>query len=207
MIQRAEVISYQEIMRLYNSGDTEELQRYNTLYAKRANQRMVELEKHGFDSTAAYKRATDWLKEKSKFSAGQRFSRSKDMSAEDLKDQLVQEANFLRAQTSTRKGELERREHIFESLTTSNDKRGPVIEVPSGMDRDAFKQKFLDFLDDNAWDELKKHIYSQDILNEAGEAMAAGASIDDLTTALEEYKNGETNLDLLEIWENWTKIE
>lgn len=207
MIKRAEVPSYQEIMRLYNSGDEEGLRDLNTLLAKRANQRMTELEKYDLEGTAAYKRATDWLTEESKFSAGQRFSRSKDMSAEDLKDQLIQEANFLRAQTSTRKGEMERREHIFESLTTANEERGPVIEVPSGMDRDAFKKKFLEFLDDNAWDELKKHIYSQDILNEAGEAMAAGASIEDLSKALDEYHNGETNLDLLEIWENWTKIE
>lgn len=207
MIQRAEVISYQEIMSLYNSGNIEELQRYNTLYAKRANQRMVELEKHGFDNTAAYKRATDWLTEESEFSAGTRFSRSKAMTAEDLRDQLVQETNFLRAQTSTRKGELERRENIFNSLIKETDERGPVIDIPEGVDKDAFKKKFLEFLDDNAWDELKKHIYSSDILNEAGEAIAAGASIEDLNKAMSEYQSGESELDLLEIWENWTKIE
>lgn len=204
MIQRAEVPSYQEIMRLYHSGDIEGLRKMNTLLAKRANQRMSELEHYDMEGTAAYKRATDWLEEKSPYSAGQRFSRSSKMSAEDLKNQLVQEANFLRAQTSTRRGEMERREHIFESLT-EGDK--PIIEVPEGEDRDSFKKKFLEFLDDDAWSELKKHIYTSDILDQAGEAIAAGASIDELNQAIKDYKDGVSPLDYDEIWANWTKIK
>lgn len=204
MIQRAEVPTYQEIMGLYNSGDIEGLRKMNELLAKRANQRMSELERYDLEGTAAYKRATDWLESKSDFSAGQRFSRSKKMDADDLKDQLIQEANFLRAQTSTRKGEMERRENIWQSLTSGED---PIVDVPEGEDMDAFKQKLLEFLDDDAWAELKKHIYTSDILDEAGEAIAAGASIDELNQALKDYKDGVSPLDYDEIWQNWIKID
>lgn len=204
MIQRAEVPTYQEIMGLYNSGDIEDLRKMNELLAKRANQRMSELERYDLEGTAAYKRATDWLESESDFSAGQRFSRSKKMNAEDLKDQLIQEANFLRSQTSTRKGEMERRENIWQSLTSGED---PIVDVPEGEDMDAFKQKFLEFLDDDAWAELKKHIYTSDILDEAGEAIAAGASIDELNQALKDYKDGVSPLDYDEIWQNWIKID
>ena len=207
MIQRAEVPTYQEIMNLYRSGDIEGLREMNTLLAKRANQRMAELERYDLEGTGAYKRATDWLETKSKFSAGQRFSRSKKMDAKDLKDQIVQEANFLRAQTSTRKGEMERREKIFQSLTQGIGNGAPAITVPEGEDLDSFKKKFLEFLDDDAWAELKKHIYTSDMLDEAGEAMAAGASIDELNQALADYNAGISDLDYDEIWQNWIKVD
>ena len=203
MIERSPVPSYQEIMSLYRSGNIDALRDMNTLLAKRANQRMIELERYDME-TAAYKRATDWLENNSQYSAGQRFSRSKKMSAEDLKDQIVQEANFLRAQTSTRRGEMERREHIFESLTSGDE---PIIDIPETEDLDAFKKKFLEFLDDDAWAELKKHIYTSDILDQAGEAIAAGASIDELNQAIKDYNAGISPLDYDEIWQNWTKIE
>ena len=207
MIKRAETPTYQDIMNLYRSGDIEGLREMNTLLAKRVNQRMSELERYDMEGTAAYKRATDWLENSSKFSAGQRFSRSKKMTAEDLKDQLIQEANFLRAQTSTRRGEMERREHIFESLTKGVGGQAPAIEVPEGEDLDSFKKKFLEFLDDDAWSELKKHIYTSDILDQAGEAIAAGASIDELNQALKDYNSGASDLDYDEIWQNWIKVE
>ena len=74
------------------------------------------------------------------------------------------------------------------------------------MDIDVFKKKFLEFLDTGAWEELKKHIYSKNILNEAGEAISAGASVEELTQAVKDYVNKDTEDDLLTIWDNWTKV-
>ena len=208
---RANVPSIEHIRNLYESGDISQLQALNETLAKRSNERMRQLEKYDFDSTAAYKRAQSFIKE-SDFAKNNRFSRSKKMDIDSLYDQVKQEANFLRWQTSTVKGEMERREKIFDSLTSQriNPETGniedPIIDLPSDMDMDVFKKKFLEFLDSNAWDELKKHIYQSNILNEAGEAIAAGADVSELKQAITDYVNKETEDDLPTIWDNWIKV-
>lgn len=214
---RASVPTTEYIQSLYNNGDEEALRALNETLGKRSNERLRQLEKADFDTTAAYKRATDFIK-KSDYGKNNRFSRSKKIELDDLYAQVKQEANFLRWQTSTVKGELERREKIFDALTSQhiNPKTGnieePYVQVPQGMDRDVFKDKFLKFLDDKSWETIKKHMYQSNILNEAGEAIAAGASIEDLKGALQSYIDGEINeetgepYDLLSIWDDWTKV-
>ena len=64
----------------------------------------------------------------------------------------------------------------------------------------------MDFLDSNAWEEFKKHIYYKDILNDAGAAIAGGASVESLIEAVKDYKSGTSEDDLLNIWDNWTKV-
>lgn len=201
------------IQSLYNEGNIEELRQINETLAKRTNERMRQLEKHDFDSTAAYQRAKSFI-DKSTFSKNNRFSRSKNIDAEELVKQVKQEANFLRWQTSTVAGELKRRENIFASLTDkerrdpSNGKIiGPVIDTPSEGDLDEFKKSFLDFLDNDAWEELKKHMYYSDILKDAGAAVASGASVEKLAEAINEYKGGNREKgDLITIWDNWTNV-
>ena len=205
------------IQSLYNEGNYAELQKLNETLAKRSNQRLATLEKQGFDNTQAYKRAEKFISD-SEFAKNKRFSRSKKMDIDSLFDQVKQEANFLRWQTSTKAGELKRREKIFDSLTSqrinpeTGDIEEPLIQIPSNMDYDEFKNTFLKFLEDDTWEELKKHIYHHDILNEAGEAISAGASVEELKEAFNRYRNGEVNPetgrtdDLLTIWDNWTKV-
>lgn len=199
------------IQSLYNEGNIEELRQINETLAKRTNERMRQLEKHDFDSTAAYQRAKSFI-DKSTFSKGNRFSRSKKIDADELVKQVKQEANFLRWQTSTVAGEMKRREKIFDRLTSqqinpvTGDIDEPVIDIPSGMDYDAFKKSFLDFLDSNAWEELKKHLYYHDILNDAGKAISNGASVESLVEAIKDYTGGDRSKDLITIWDNWTKV-
>lgn len=199
------------IQSLYNEGNIEELRKINETLAKRTNERMRQLEKHDFDSTAAYQRAKSFI-DKSTYSKGNRFSRSKKIDAEELVKQVKQEANFLRWQTSTVAGEMKRREKIFDTLTSQqiNPKTGeidePIIDIPGGMDYDAFKKSFLDFLDSDAWEELKKHMYYSDILRDAGAAVASGASVESLVEAIKDYTGGDRSKDLITIWDNWTKV-
>lgn len=207
---RKSVPTIEQIRELYDAGDFKALQSINETLAKRSNERLRQLEKYDYE-TAAYKRAQNFIKE-SDFAKNKRFSRSKKMDIDSLYDQLKQESNFLRWQTSTIAGENKRREEIFKSLTeqrideATGDIINPAIDLPTNMDTDVFKKKFLDFLDTNAWDELKKHIYSSNILNEAGEAISAGASIEDLKKAMTDYINNDTEDDLLTIWDNWTRV-
>ena len=195
---RKEVPSMEYITNLYESGNLQELRSINETLAKRANWRLSDLENKGLDSSAAYTRATYYLSEVSDYSSGDRFSRSKQMDIDSLYEQIKQESNFLRWQTSTAAGERERRERVFNTLEEKN-----LIEIPENMDKDAFKDKFLRFLSDDAWTEIKKHLYHKDILNEAGEAIAAGASVQELSQAMTDYMTGETSEDILTIWDNW----
>ena len=195
---RKDVSSMEYITNLYESGNLQELRSINETLAKRANWRLSDLENKGLDSSAAYTRATYYLSEVSDYSSGDRFSRSKQMDIDSLYEQIKQESNFLRWQTSTAAGERERRERVFNTLEEKN-----LIEIPENMDKDAFKDKFLRFLSDDAWTEIKKHLYHKDILNEAGEAIAAGASVQELSRAMTDYMTGETSEDILTIWDNW----
>lgn len=207
----SDVPTIEEIQSLYKKGDIEELRALNERLAKRSNQRMTSLKKAGLDTTAAITRAKRDI-ENIGISSG-RFSRSRKLSAEDLYKQVKSEANFLRWQTSTVSGEIKRREKIWESLTTqrideeTGDIKNPAIDLSGVEDIDAFKKNFLKFLDDGAWEELKKHIYTKNILNEAGEAIAAGASVEELSEAMKNYVNGNTEDDLLTIWDNWTSVK
>ena len=208
---KSDVPTIEEIQSLYKKGDIEQLRALNERLAKRSNQRMTSLKKAGLDTTAAMTRAKRDI-ENIGISSG-RFSRSKKLSAEDLYTQVKSEANFLRWQTSTVSGEIKRREKIWESLTTqrideeTGEIKNPAIDLSGVEDIDAFKKNFLKFLDDGAWEELKKHIYTKNILNEAGEAIAAGASVEELSEAMSNYVNGNTEDDLLTIWDNWTSVK
>ena len=212
MKSRSVVPTTEYLQSLYEKGDIKELQRQNEILAKRANERMRQLEKADFTGTAAYQRAQSFI-DKSEFSKNNRFSRSKKILPEELFKQVKQEANFLRWQTSTVAGEMKRREKIFDTLTSQHinpvtgDIEEPIVQIPSNMSMNDFKKSFLDFLDSNAWEQLKKHLYYKDILNDAGAAVAGGASVESLVEAIKDYTGGDRSQDLIEIWDDWTKVD
>ena len=220
-----EVPTTEYLRQLYEAGDIEGLRLQNEILAKRANTRLSALEKAGLDTTAAYKRATKSIKDLD-VSKTDRFSRSKKLDIDELYNQVKDESNFLRWQTSTPAGEIKRREAIWESLTTQSVdpetkeiiqpyldlsdayKNLPENASPEDVDKaiENYKKNFLDFLDSNAWEDIKKRLYSSHILNDAGEAVAAGASVEDLNEAYRSYKEGETDKDLFTIWSEWTSV-
>lgn len=200
----------EQLRAMYEAGDIEGLRAQNEILAKRANTRLSALEKADLDSTAAYSRAAKFFKDNDY--ASDRFSRSKKLDIDDLYDQVKQEANFLRWQTSTVSGEMKRRDEIWEALTsqqideeTGNIKE-PVISLAGVEDTDVFKKSFLDFLDSDAWEDFKKHIYTRHILSDASEAVAAGASVEDLNEAWRAFKEGTTDKDRFTIWNDWISV-
>lgn len=226
MRKQKEVPTTEYLKQLYEAGDIEALRLQNEVLAKRANTRLSALEKAGLDTTAAYKRATKSIQDLD-VSKSDRFSRSKKLDIDDLYNQVKNESNFLRWQTSTPAGEIKRREQIWESLTTqridseTGEIKQPIISLdvvtsnlPEGatgeeIDKalENYKKNFLEFLDTNAWEDFKKRIYTHHILNEASEAVAAGASIEDLNEAYKAYKNGQTDKDLFTVWDEWTSVK
>ena len=202
--KRESLPTTQYIESLYESGNLAALTDINEKLAKRANTSLSQLEKSGME-TAAYNRATYYLSTDNEFSTGRRFSRSKKMDIDDLYKQIKEESKFLRSKTSSVSGEISRRDKIFEALTVGKDGKEAAVKIPEGADINEFKDKFLKFLDDDAWKEIKKNLYTKNILNEAGEAIAAGASLEELTEALDNYMYKDEG-DLDSIWENWISV-
>ena len=201
----------EQIDALVKSGNLKELQALNEIIAKRANQRFKELEKHELQ-TASYNIAKYYLQNESELSSGDTFSRKKTTDIDALGEDLKQASKFLRSQTSTVSGEKTRRKKIFHSLT----KKGGALKVPEsikvpadfkGSRNEYFQNKFLEFLDNNVWKDIKKYIYAEnsEVLAEAGEAIAKGAQIEDLEEAYRKYLEGEQ--DIFTVWDDWVKVD
>lgn len=205
---RAKIPTIQEINSLYQKGDIEALRDLNEILAKRANQRIKEFEKRDME-TAAYQRAKGYIQEYKELGNGETFSRRKKLDIDELYQNVKEESKFLRSQTSTVSGEMKRREKIFNTLTKKDKNGKSIIPMPEDMDRDQYKKKFLDFLDTDVWNEIKKSLYADTniTMDEAGEAIAQGASVDDLVSAYNDYLSGETETDIFTIWDDWRSPE
>ena len=214
-----ELPSMQEIERLYDAGEIEELRKINERLAKVANQRMAQLYKSGIKHSSALERAKYYTQQVLDVPTGGVFSRSKKLDEETLKEQLQEELIFLKSRTSLVTGERQRRaEKAFKSLTEGKDGSRPYMEIPKdiqvpedyeGSSSDYFRDRFLAFLDQNAWKDIKKYLYTtknNDLLSEAGEAIARGARIKDLATAYRNYLKGEIS-DIHTMWNTWKSVK
>ena len=164
--------------------------------------------------TESLKKAKYWIEQESGMMTGGVFSRSKKLNAELLVEQVKQEMMFLRSRSSTVSGEKQVRfEKSFESLTTG---KTPYLEIPEdievpedyeGTREEYFKDQFAAFLETDAWKDVKKYLYSTDtnILSEAGEAIARGASVQDLKTQFKKYLANEVSI--FTMWDNWVSIK
>lgn len=171
----------------------------NARLAKRANERMRDIERKGLEGTAAYNRAKYFIQEQD-FGTGVYFSQSKKLDVDDLLLNIENASNYLRSQTSTAAGEMKRRSDIIDKLSD----RGHIELPDDPKDVEGFKKKFLDFLDSNAWDDIKKHMYAtgSGMIGEAAEAIQNGANVNDLLRSFKDYQKG-ADTDLFEIWDNW----
>ena len=203
MAKRGYIPTAQEIDALAERAATDpeaaaELGELNNRLAKRANERMRDIESKGLDGTSAYNRAKYFIQNQD-FSNTEYFSQSRKLDVDDAVLNIKNVAVYLRSQTSTAAGEMQRRKDIVDRLADNN-----YLDVPD-EDPEAFKRKFLDFLDSNAWEDIKKHMYATNsgMIKEAGEAIQNGAKLGDLTRAFKDYQKG-ADTDLFEIWDNWT---
>ena len=192
MAKYLQVPTQQEIDKMYRraaKGDQtalSELLRINRQLSRRANNRMSDLRKAGFE-TAALRRAEYYLQESGV--KGKGFRTGKKMDLDTVTENLEQVSQFLNFQTSTISGERKRRADILNGL------RDYGINIDKKDE-----QQFLDFLESDAWSEFK-YISSGKILEEAAEKISAGASMQDLKDAYERYQSGE--LDIFEAWDAW----
>lgn len=211
----------QELEKLYAKGDIAQLRAINERLAKTANQRMVQLYKSNME-TESLRQARFYLDQVSEVATGGVFSRSKKLDAEDLIEQIKQEAIFLRSEGSTVSGIKEaRRSKIFDTMTSEHLNKegelvGPIIHIPKDVtvpeywkdrEHEYFKKKFLDFLATDAWKDVKKFLYAAEdtsLFKEAGEAIARGASLTDLNDMYTSYLRNE--ISIYDMWDSWTSV-
>lgn len=195
-----EAISLDEILNIAAraaGGDNDalrELGRRNSQYGRAANQRARELEKRKMRTGAYVRAASNMGINRKDLDAGARprFSQAKTGDAEHLLQSIEETIKFLNYQTGTVSGEMKRREHIIEGL----ERAGYNI----GND----KQKFLDFLDSDAWTEIKDIYGSKDAMQKVSDNMASGADIEKLMTAYENYITKESTAeDILQVLDGW----
>lgn len=206
----------QEIDRIVKRGDIEQLIKINERLAKTANQRMVQLVKSGIKHSTALERAKYYTEQVSEVQTGGVFSRSKKLSLETYAEQIGEELTFLRSSSSTVSGEKEIRAlKSFQTLTRGKDGEKPYLDIPKdievpssweGTREEYFQEKFISFLEQDAWKDIKKFLYTDNtnILAQAGEAIARGANLEELKDAYKAYLRNE--IDIFTMWDDWVSV-
>ena len=206
----------QEIDRIVKRGDIGQLIKINERLAKTANQRMAQLVKSGIKHSTALERAKYYTEQVSEVQTGGVFSRSKKLSLETYAEHISEELTFLRSSASTVSGEKEIRAlKSFQTLTRGKDGVKPYLDIPKdievpssweGTREEYFQEKFISFLEQDAWKDIKKFLYTDNtnILAQAGEAIARGANLEELKEAYKAYLRNE--IDIFTMWDDWVSV-
>jgi len=215
MAKRGYIPTTQEIRRLAaqaEKGDPDALQKLgdmNNRLAKRANERMRDIERKGLSGTAAYNRAKYWLQEEADFSGNDYFSQSRKLSPEDAEANLEAITDYLRSQTSTAAGEKRRRQSIGDKLYDKGFFDDYLDALPDEADEgaalDNMQKKLMEMFDTDAWDDIRKQNKggTNALVAEAVDALSQGALIGDLKRAFRDFQRG-SDTDYIEMWDNWT---
>lgn len=182
-------IDTQDIIDMWRSGDRAALIQTQKEGAKRANERLRALEKAGETGSAGYKAAQYFIGEdKSRFSAA-----SKGLTDDEIYKNTLAINKFLNSETSTISGQKEYKEEIANSLKDAG-----------FFPEDVENKQITKFLESNAWENLKKFVYTKNVMNEVGEALEAGAKVEDLEQAFNDFLASESdNTDVYSVWEEW----
>ena len=97
--------------------------------AKRANQRMVEMEKHGYKSPAykAVQASLEMMGRRSNKATGRRFSETGKGTENELRQQLAELQRFLGSKTSTVTGYKQYRKDVYEGADKEYNLKGAGI--------------------------------------------------------------------------------
>lgn len=194
--QRASLIDIEELEALADAAEggnelaEERLRDLNETYSRRASQRMRELENRDMNTKALHY-AQHYLDQRDRT----RFGAGKSADIDEVIENLEQARKFLSWETSTVGGERARVEGMLDTLQS----HGIIDEFESERE----KRSFLKFLESDVFKDYKKMIGS-DIIGEAQNAIASGATIDELNAAYEDYKSGSVGA--IESWESWTRL-
>lgn len=181
----------QDIINMYQSGDLEGMVEAQKTLSKRANTRMLDMERKGLDTSPAYRRAAYYTPESNRFSAA-----SKNKSSVEIYENLLNINKFLNSSTGSVSGYKAYKQDIANGL-----KQSGVFD--SSIDND----KIIEFLESDAWENLKKYVYTANTMSDINDALTSGAKISDLEQAYYDYVRGDVDSDPITIFDEWVNEE
>lgn len=126
---------------------------------------------------------------------------------------LKRAERFLKSQTSTVSGEMERRHKNYLSLTKpKRDKRGRITSQsfvkppPEGMSKLQQERALNRFLSNKHFEELKKSL-GTNVIKEAADAINQGIPVIRLSRLYNEYVRSNEKTDIRAIWSAFTTGE
>lgn len=189
-------------------GDPEALKQLQNQYVrevKRANERARNLDKHGLNTGA--------LKQYRSNLDGNFISQSRNLEIDEMVAGLKKAERFLKSQTSTVSGEMERRHKNYLSLTKpKRDKRGRITAQafikppPEGMSKLQQEKALNRFLSNKHFEELKKTL-GTNVIKEAADAINQGIPVIRLSRLYNEYVRSNEKTDIRAIWSAFTTGE
>lgn len=205
----------QELDSIYKralAGDTsaeQELGDINARLAKRANERMRDIERKGLEGTAAYNRAKQYLEtfDTGSFAKQEYFSQSKHLDIDVAYKNIEESSKYLRWQTSSAAGEIKRRRNIVDSLMKNEKLQDAFADL--GTDAADVKDKLLDFFDTDAWSDIRKSNRggTDPVVAKAIEALEHGALLGDLTRAFKDFQLHQVDTDQIEMFNEWASAK
>jgi hypothetical protein len=180
----------QDIIDMYQSGDLAGMVEAQKTLSKRANSRLLDIEKQGLQNSPAYKRVDYYTQgEKVRFSAA-----SKNKSFLEIYENLLNINKFLNSST----GSVGRYKAYKQDIANELKDSGVFDE---SIDND----KIIEFLESDAWENLKKYVYTTNTMTDISDALTAGAKVSDLEKAYHDFVNGDTDSDPITIFEEWVE--
>ena len=170
---------------------TQEKRRYLSNLAKRANERLLNLEKAGYTNTYAYQFSSFYIENEMKRNKNlkTRFKTSYKKASDYEVDIAFSEIiNFLGRESSTITGAQKRKEVVEKAVNTM---------VSNGIIDSEKKNNFVDFLNSKQFYEMKKYIDSKQILDDYAESIDAGLSKDQIEYLYSSFL--ESNMSLSDI--------
>lgn len=214
MAKRGYIPTAQELDDLYKRAmkdDPEALVQLgdlNNTIAKRANQRMRDLEAKGIPGTAAYNRAKKYLEDfdTGGFAKHEYFSQSRKLDPDVAYKNIEEASKYLRWQTSTAAGEMRRRSKVVDSLMQNETIQEAFADVE---DAETVKKDLLEFFDTDAWADIRKANKggTDPVVAKAVEAIEHGALLSDLTRAFKDFQLNKVDTDQIELFESWASAK
>lgn len=173
--RREEEVPLVDLRRSYSDSEMQELQETRRRLAKRANSRLLRLERAGLDTTHVYKTTMNYLLDDGRM----RFSERRNVDIRTLKSDLAELGAFLKAKTSTVGGYRAYERQVQKTL---NEKYG----IDSGEFDD-----FIAFMSSESAKRAMSQVSSDFLVEFFDRASDAGVTLEEMIEALAEYNEGK----------------
>lgn len=178
---------------------TQEKRRYLSNLSKRANERLLSLEKAGYTNTYAYQFSSFFIennmqrnkKFKTRFKSS--YKKASDFEVETTFSEIV---NFLGRKSSTLTGAQKRKEVVKKAVDTM---------ISDGIIDEDKKEEFAYFLNSKQFYEMRKYIDSKQLLDDYAESIDDGLSKEQINDIYNSFL--QSNMTLSEIKKRRNEIK